>query len=411
VRRAAVALVVLALLAAVAVASLLPRGEPGRWFPLTDAQRAEIAELEAIGYVGGTLPPGEHAAGVFVHLPDAHVGPRLYVSGDGPVARLIDESGAVLHTWRGDFWAAFPAADVTWGHGATETWRRARLLPDGSLLAIHEGIGMVHLDRESRLLWANPGNYHHDLQVAGAEIVALAREARMIPDLDTEHPILEDRVAWLRVSDGAEVRAVSVIDAFRRSRFADRLPSRRTREDGDLLHTNGLWVLDGRMAAENPAFAAGNILLSLREISTLAVLDPVAGVIAWAMRGPWQAQHDPQPDGEGGLVLFDNHGGPARVLWLDARGQVTRSWGGEGEPLQSAILGAVAPLPDGAVWVSESERGTVWEVDRAGRVRWAFANPARTGPDGSLIAAIFEMEPVDPAVLEALRRPDHVPRP
>nr|MBA2320354.1 hypothetical protein [Deltaproteobacteria bacterium] len=98
----------------------------------------------------------------------------------------------------------------------------------------------------------------------------------------------------------------------------------------------------------------------------------------------------------GRILLFDNRGGPsgaARVLWLDARGRVTRTWTGAGEPLQSAILGAVEPLADGAVWVTESERGTVWEVDAAGRVRWAFANPARAGDDDELVAAIFEMEP------------------
>jgi hypothetical protein len=386
----------------------LARPEPdppaGRWFPyrthrfdpdLSPEQREELEALEAIGYVGGTLAPGERAAGVFVHEPDASTALRFYVSGDGPVARVIDATGTVHHTWRGDFWAHFPGYPVARDHGATDNWRRARLLPDGSVVAVHEGLGMVRIDRDSRLLWANPGRHHHDLHVAGDEIVALAREARIDPAIDPKRPVLEDRVVWLSVDDGVELRAVSVFAALRRSKFASELPRRRG--DGDLLHTNALWVLDGSM--EQPAFAAGNILLSFRETSALAVLDPRLGEVVWVAHGTWRKQHDPQPDGAGRLVVFDNLGasGAARVIWLDGQANVVRAWAGHGEPLHSAILGAVEPLPDGAVWVAESERGTVWEVDPAGRVRWAFANPARTGADGALIAAIFEMEPVDPA--------------
>ncbi|MBA2320569.1 MAG: aryl-sulfate sulfotransferase, partial [Deltaproteobacteria bacterium] len=313
-RRGVLALVGIA--AAVGAWAVLREPAPdGRWFPrthrfdrsLTDAQRAEIEQLEAIGYLGGTLPPGERAAGVFVHEPDAWTGPRFYVSGEGPVAHLIDATGTVLHTWRGDFWAHFPSYPVSWWHGSTDNWRRARLLDDGSVVAIHEGLGMVRLDARSALIWANPGRHHHDLHVRGDEIVALAREARIHPAIDADRPVLEDRVVWLRLADGVEIRSVSVYDALRKSRFFRSLPARSARRDGDLLHTNAVWVLDGTL--DNPAFAAGNVLLSFRETSTLAVLDPRTERVVWTSTGSWSKQHDPQPDGLGRILLFDNVGG------------------------------------------------------------------------------------------------------
>ena len=107
-----------------------------------------------------------------------------------------------------------------------------------------------------------------------------------------------------------------------RSSWADVLAYR---ERGDILHTNALVPLDGALERANPAFAAGRWLLSLRNASALAVLDPSQERVVWLAKGDWTGQHDPSALPDGRLLLFDNGstgvrhetGGRSRILAVD----------------------------------------------------------------------------------------------
>jgi hypothetical protein len=399
-----------------ACGSPAPEGPSGRWFPaptdrpdppLTAEQRQEMEQLESLGYAQGTLPPPAGGSGV-VRFDRSRTAPgrRFFVSGDAPVAHLIERDGTVVHTWTSDFWTEFPDSHVSHGNGSTENWRRARLLPDGSILAIHEGLGMVRLDRDSRVIWANPGKTHHDLQVlldvpgpSGAltgKVVALARRAQMDPSVSMFRPILVDSVVWLDLADGHEIQRFDLTHAAIRSKWADTLVPSAFFSGGDLLHTNGLQVLDGSLVSKNPAFAAGNVLISFREPSALVVLDVKTGELVWCLRGPFALQHDPRL-GPDGITLFDNSGleTGARALRIDpSSGAILWEWDGlPGAPLRSPTLGTVGMAGPNLI-VTESEAGTAWEVTPGGEVVWEYVNPARAGPDGSLIAALFEMAAV-----------------
>ena len=61
------------------------------------------------------------------------------------------------------------------------------------------------------------------------------------------------------------------------------------------------------------------VLVSLRDLGTIAMIDPVTGKVEWAACGPWYAQHDPQFLDNGHILLFDNLGSPhgSRVLEYD----------------------------------------------------------------------------------------------
>lgn len=367
-----------------------PREPTGRWFrthaddpDLTDADRAEIARLEALGYVGATLPPVADRSGVFAwDRAKADPSPRFLVSGEGTVAREIAPDGTVLREWRASFDAIFPDYPDVAERGATENWRRARLLPDGSIVALWEGLAMARIGPDGAVIWANAGRHHHDLQIVGEEVVSLCREVSLIRAIDPERRVLEDQICWTDLASGEERRRISVYRALLRSAPA-LLPPRE--ENGDLLHTNGLQVVpDGLLA--------GEILLSFRRTSVLAALDPATLRVTWHRDGPWRAQHDARaiPDG---IRLFDNQGagGQARALEIGLDGGVRWEWRGPpGEPLTSPTLGAVREMPNGDLLVTESERGQAWEITRDGTVVWAYANPARVG---DYVAAIFEMEP------------------
>jgi hypothetical protein len=325
-------------------------------------------------------------------------GVNLYVSGHAAEAFLTDMSGRVLHRWRYDLERLWP--DLYEGPGAAEIrrleyWRRAALLPDGDLLAIYEGLGLVRLDRQSRLRWAYRGGAHHDLFVAAdGAIWVLDRRLRRVPGIQRGEEILEDLVTVLG-PDGQPRRQLSVVEAFVRSPYAPLLG--KLEPGPDVLHTNTLEPLGAHARAVGlPAFRPGNLLLSVLKLDAVAVLDPRDETIVWALGGLWRRQHQPTLLASGRLLVFDNVGRDyrSRVLEVEpATQRVTWSWPAPASPevLFSRTLGSVQRLPNGNTLVTESENGRAIEVTPDGDVVWEMRSPHRAGDEGELVATLFEV--------------------
>jgi Arylsulfotransferase (ASST) len=352
------------------------------------------ADVRAIPYLQGYKPAAGNLSTVVVHDPKAvDPGLNLYVSGHAAEAVLMDMDGKVLHRWRYPLRRLWPdlAADPT--NAKLEYWRRAYLFPNGDLLGIYEGLGLVKLDAQSRVLWARRGGFHHDLSVTpDGEIWVLYREGRIVPRINPKEGILEDMVAVLG-PDGRMRRKISLLAAFERSPYAFLLG--RMERSGDTFHTNTLELLDGRLAGRDPAFREGNVLLSVLKLDTLAILDPERGSIVWAKTGEWRRQHQPTFLDNGDLLLFDNGGAAdrSRVLEIDPLSGAVH-WqfgGGRGQDLFSKTLGSCQRLPNGDTLITESESGRALEVTPDKRIVWEFNNPHRAGNHNELVAVLFEM--------------------
>jgi hypothetical protein len=277
-------------------------------------------------------------------------------------------------------------------------FRRCELLDDGGLLAVFEGHGLVRLDRDSGLQWVFDGRPHHDLQrMDDGTIYVLTRTPHVLERVNPDAAVLEDFVSVLG-PDGKEQKRVSVLEAFERSEHRGALASMK--RAGDLLHTNTLEVLDGRLADRVPAFAAGNVLISCLKISTIAVVDMQREEVVWSAQGSWVRQHQPTVLDSGRLLLFDNQGrrghegGASRVLELDPVSLETL-WtyqGSAADPFQSDTCGSCQRLPNGNTLITESDHGRAFEVDADGRTVWEFVSPHRVdGGDGALVATLFEL--------------------
>jgi hypothetical protein len=399
-------------LAAAAVHRLHPppagHGLPGQWsvmepaddgagHALSRAQRAAARKLLSLGYAAGSRPPPPHA-GVTRHDP-ARSGHELmfFVSGHAPEALLIARSGEILHRWRRDYRdaaATDPAAFLPPGrNNAAGCWRRAHLFPDGGILAIFEGHGLIKLDRDSRLLWAYPGHCHHDLHVDDdGRIWVLTREAELAPRFGGDEPALLDYFTVLS-PEGKFERRIPLLAALESSPYASLLDAAPA--GGDVFHTNTLELLDGSLAHLSPIFDRGNILTSIRELNALAILDPRRGTVVWALTGPWVKQHQPTLLPTGRLLLFDNlgRGGRSQVLEVDplTREIVWSYADGPGRRLFSATCGSAQRLPGGNTLIVESDNGRALEVTPDGAVVWEYRNEHRAGEHGELIAAILDM--------------------
>ena len=359
-----------------------------------DRAAAERARELSLPYAraGRRLP----AAGGARALVPARVAPgaNLYVSAHGPEAMLVDREGRRLWRWRYPFERAFPDLPPT---EETPFWRRARLLPDGDLLVLVQGAGVFRLDRRSRLLWASRVPAYNDLvPLPDGGVLTLTKEARHIPRLGAGGPVLEDFLVELD-ERGRVRRRVSILRALLASPWASWLLERE-QDDPDLLHGNAVVPLDGRDAEAVPAFAAGNVLLSLREIDALVVMDPRSGALLWALRGSWRRQHDPVPLPGGEIALFDNkgRGGHSRLLRIDARtGAAVGEFPPPAEPpLRSEQAGAVHLLPNGNLLVVESQSGRAFELGPDGQVVWEMGSPHRMGARGQFVAYLFDVQRV-----------------
>jgi len=376
---------------------------PGRWYPreyrkpdtegLSDADKAEVERLEALGYLTG-YDLAATAVGVVLWTPgQSDPGRNLVASGHAPEAQLLGMDGRVLHRWTAPFDLAFPGYEVV-DKQASGAFRSVTLRPaDGHLLAIYEGLGIVHLDAGSAVVWASANRAHHAAHwLPNGGVLTLTRALR--GSTPEGGPAYEDFVSELD-ERGREVRRVSVHQAIARSRWAGLLQGAGP-DPGDRLHTNALFPLDDIPTDKVGISGRGRVLLSMRHIDALAVLDLDEARIVWLSQGPWSRQHDVQITASGAMLLFDNRGGrhgTSRAVALEPfTDRALWQYAGEpGLPLSSDVLGAVQELPNGNVLITESTAGRVVEVTRAGDPVWVWTNPAVTGPDDRWVAAVFHV--------------------
>lgn len=369
---------------------------PGRWHLQTsrlgeDASGDELARVLSLPYMSGTQAAPTQT-GVTRHDTDRALnGLNLYVSAHGPEVQLIDMAGERLHQWRFAFERAFPDKTPTLD---TAYFRRAHLYPNGDLLAIYQGGGMIRLDRDSNLLWTSDLPYFNHLSVdSDGRILSIAKSARIVPELRAETPILEDSIVTLTPEGDLEQR-VSLLECFAASRFADTIHP--LPDYPDIFHTNTVLPIDSALAAGSPLFQIGLLVVSLREIDTVALIDLQAVDVVAAWRGPWRAQHQPVPLPIGNILLFDNKGagrGGSRVVEFDpVDGELTWVFPGtEQEPISSPEAGSCQRLTNGNTLITESEMGRALEIAPDSQVVWEFVSPHRAGHQMELVATLFDV--------------------
>ena len=359
-------------------------GEPAE----TAAPSAEDAlrELTALPYLSAYSPASGEAGVTAWSEEQAWNGYNLFHSGHAPEAYLMEMDGTIVHSWARDF-------SSVWNEPADEVertyWRRVWPYPDGKLLVLFSGEGLALLDRDSEVVWAQRGNFHHDMVVdPQGRIHALLRA----PGRHDGRRVLEDFVQILE-PDGEPLGHFSILRAFALSEFApllEHVPPHKA----DIFHTNTVQLLDGSQADRFPHFAEGNYLVSLCYLSTIAVLDPRSGKIVWALHGEdsplgFRGQHDPLLLDDGRMLLFDNLGqeGFSRVVEFDATTQQV-TWEYAPDDFASFRLGANQRLPNGNTLITDSVGGRAFEVTPGGEIAWSFANP-HSGGDSEQFLRLF----------------------
>jgi hypothetical protein len=321
----------------------------------------------------------------------------------GTQAFLLDMHREVVHRWAVPFSELRPDPDYIKSR-RNDSWGcffSSHLYPNGDLLVVCHGPGtnsycLARLDKDSNILWTYPAAVHHDCDVAeDGTIYAIQQQ----PFQDTSDaagivsPCLDDLLIALS-PDGELLREpISILAALRDSSYSALLaPLERPVEQHrpprgstapriaqvlpqqDELHTNCVRVLRSDVASKFPNFKAGQVLISVRNLSVIAMIDPLSKQVTWATRGPWLAQHDPQFLDNGHLLIFDNLGSPkgSRVLEFDPQAySVPWSYSAEYDPrFYTSERGMNQRLPNGNTFIVISEAGEMIEVNHDHEVVW-----------------------------------------
>lgn len=324
---------------------------------------------------------------------------------DLPRLRLLERDGRVVADWPLRFSELLrdesPLAEVPdtdWNvfvHGVV-------LLPDGSVVFNFSYQGTVKLNAKGEVVWILPGKQHHSVEraegggfwVCGRRDVPAGAPSPCPP----YQPPLSDDVV-MRISEEGEVVDEFSIPKLLHDNELGALLSATGQVfngawDGELIHLNKVGELSSSLAADFPQFAAGDLVISLRDYNLVAVIDPTARKVKWWRVGPWLRQHDPEFAPGGKLVVFNNNLfmgdkdhmptdlaalGPdqrSNILELDPADGSYRVICGEGpgQAFRSVQRGKVELTPDGGLLIADVEGGCAFEVDGEGNKVWEYVN-------------------------------------
>jgi hypothetical protein len=326
-----------------------------------------------------------------------------------PKIRLLDMQGKVLHEWvvrPEEIWPTSPFKDHVgdrmnrannYVHG---TW----LLPDGNIVFNIEYAGLVRMDACGKVIWTVPYRTHHSVyrdDSGNFWVSGLNWRYETLPGYVHPQPEFVDEAALQVSPDGKILREIFILKSIYESGYGDLIAS--SQKTLDITHLNDVEVLSESMAKQFPIFAAGDIMLSIRNLSTVLVIDGKTEKVKWHFRHPLIRQHDPDFEPDGYITIFDNRDdmtqkgmklGPTQLVRVNP---ATREWSviypqTDGQAFYTQTGGKHQLLPNGNRLITEAHGGRVFEIDTNGDTVWNWI--IETRGDGLV-----------PEVLEGTRYP------
>jgi hypothetical protein len=321
-----------------------------------------------------------------------------------PAIRLIDMQGNTLHQWTvkpDEIWPDSPYSDHVAGemnrannyiHG---TW----LMADGDIIFNVEYAGMVRMNSCSEVVWTLPYRTHHSIfRDDEGNFWAPGLNWRYAKDPDYIHPkpkFVDETM--LQVSPEGEIlREIFVLKSIYESGYGGLLAD--TFKSFDITHMNDVEILSADMAEQFPMFAPGDIMVSLRNISTVLVIDGKSEMIKWHLQHPLVRQHDPDFEADGNIVIYDNRDdmtqegmrlGSTRLLRINpGTGEINDAYPINAmQEFYSQTGGKHQLLANGNRLITEAHGGRVFEIDAQGDEVWNWIIETR---DDGLVPEVLE---------------------
>lgn len=361
---------------------------------------AALERISTLGYVNVSPEPAATTQmGVTVLDEDrSYPGYNLYTRRTQRAAELIDARGRVVHRWQQE-------EDLA--------WIRSVLLANGDLLVVGDlpwdsattskrmaPRFAMRLSWENEIVWKRALNAHHDIVITPDDrIGVLTVKGRRPPGEPRYAIVVEDHVTIL--GQGGEIEEERSLDQMLKARpdvFTFK-PTGNQRRSWDPLHSNSLrWMTDETLAARDPIYALGNIIVCFRYQDSVAIFDWDEQKVVWTWgQGDISQPHDAVVLDNGNILLFDNGVKRkwSRVIELDplTKEIVWEYKAAVPKEFYSGARGANQRLPNGNTLITESNRGRAFEVTPDGDIVWEFFVP-HLGPKGhrQIIIRLYRYE-------------------
>ena len=321
----------------------------------------------------------------------------------GPQVRVVDMAGHEIHRWKVDLFEIWPdpehivPADNIAKSRFNYHTQGFVALGDGSLVVNISEHGTARLDRCGKVLWTVDRMTHHSVTRTrdGGYWIHAHRpitevDAALLPaGTDREWIATELAGGWknfentiLKVSSAGRVeKEFSVLRAIVDARLEDALYDGFAADILDPTHINDIEVVTPALAQRINGVAAGDLLVSVRNMHMLVILDSETGAVNWHQRGPWVRQHDPDIMPDGRIEVYNNRAigsgrfvDESRILRFDpatGESRVLHPLGKE-DKFASGIMGTHQRLINGNILITESVAGRVFEATPDGEVVWEY---------------------------------------
>lgn len=309
----------------------------------------------------------------------------------GVVELVENATGEVLHAWRPDIRAInarskLPAEVVNLSRdfpARRYVLHHPYAFDDGSLLFHGMGSPLVRIDACSRVMWTLDGDFHHSIE-RDADGHFWTAENLHPPTLHNVDAKFEDNAITRFSAEGAVLFRKSVGQILIDNGLRHLIYSNETYET-DPIHINDVQPVQ----ADGPYWRKGDVFLSLRHLSMVALYRPSTNDIVWSKQGPWMMQHDVDIVSDHEIAIFNNdamatpHGpktrGASAITVYDFAADAMREpfrAGFEKHSIRTETAGLFRLLPGGAVMVEEHDYGRLLAIDAGGALRWTFINRA-----------------------------------
>jgi len=185
--------------------------------------------------------------------------------------------------------------------------------------------------------------------------------------------------------DGETLRTIDLIELFGQSETFSFLLSRTT-DRCDPLHLNYVDIASSSEAAQIEWLEPGDMLLSFRSLSSVAVINSEGTEIKKVYSGTFTSQHSAQFGDDGRIYLFDNMGTsetslPSRLVSINMRSGIERIiYSRSPEDTENAELNPASGNLDintntGRALMAYTQGGRITEIDiRTGKAISVFDN-------------------------------------
>ena len=235
---------------------------------------------------------------------------------------------------------------------------------------------IIRLNDKSEVVWKSKGNFHHSLELDDENMLWVCGTLLNKNNKNfVQSSIWDDGIYRIDPSNGKIVFSKSIFEIYSENGYQNLLLNTGPISE-DLLHLN-----DIQPALKSTKYwNKGDLLISLRNRSTIFLYRPSTNKIIWLKTGPWNFQHDCDFLNDTQIGVFGNdvvdvkgqtfliNGYNNQYIYDFEKDQITTPYTKmfQKGKINTLTQGRSRILPDGQLYVEETNNGRIIFGDKNG---------------------------------------------